>query len=369
MKINFLDLNKQYLSIKSEIDHQVLEEINKCQFINGNSKTDFEINFAKFIGTQYCLGVANGTDALEIAIKALDLPENSEVIIQANTFIATCLGATYNKLKIVFADVNYQTMMLDLDDLEQKITPNTRLVIIVHLYGQSCNMNRLNEICKKHSLYLIEDCAQSHGAYYGGQRLGTFGDLSCYSFYPGKNLGAYGDGGAICTNNQEYYNFIKKYSNLGSIVKYQHEIIGRNSRLDTVQATILNIKLNYLDQWNQNRRKCADLYYQLLKDCHDIEINQVDDGCVPVYHLYIIKVKNNLREKLMTYLKTNGIETIIHYPIPCHKTLTYKQYNDQIFKNVETLSSQILSLPIYSELTNEEIEYICYHICQFFNKQ
>ncbi len=366
MVVKFLDLNKQYLSIKSEMDDAILNEINNCQFINGNAKNTFEKNFSEYIGTKYCLGVANGTDALEIAIKALNLPEGSEVIIQGNTFIATCLGATYNNLKIVFADIDYNTMMLDLDDVEKKITSNTKLIITVHLYGQSCNMNRLTDICKKNNLFLIEDCAQSHGALYNGQKLGTFGDISCFSFYPGKNLGAYGDGGAICTNNENYHIFMKKYSNLGSIIKYSHEFIGRNSRLDTVQSAILNVKLKYLDDWNQKRREKAQLYRTLLKNCSGIKINEVDNLCIPVYHLFIIKISQN-REKLMDYLKENGIETIIHYPIPSHKTQAYSEYNNLVLKNTDLLSNQILSLPIYAELEDKEIEYICEKINNYFN--
>jgi dTDP-4-amino-4,6-dideoxygalactose transaminase len=366
MKVKFLDLNKQYLSIKNEMNEKLLNEIQNAQFINGQTKSIFEENFSKYIGTKYCLGVANGTDALEIAIKALNLPEESEVIIQANTFIATCLGASYNKLKIIFADVDYNSMMLDLDDVENKITNNTKLIIVVHLYGQSCNMERLTNICKKNNLYLLEDCAQSHGALYDGKKLGTFGDISTFSFYPGKNLGAYGDGGAICTNNCDYYTFMKKYSNLGSIIKYNHEFIGRNSRLDTIQSSILDVKLKYLDIWNQKRREKAELYKKLLSDCKEITINQVENLCIPVYHLFIIKVKNN-REKLMDFLKEKGIDTIIHYPIPCHKTQAYKEYNNLTIKNTDLLSGEILSLPIYAELKDEEIEYICQNIINFFN--
>lgn len=365
MKIKFLDLNRQYLSIKNEINEKLLHEINNNQFINGTAKNTFEENFAKYIGTNYCLGVGNGTDALEIGIKALNLPEGSEVIIQANTFIATCSSTTHNNLKIVFADVDYKTMMLDLDDVERKITPNTKLIIVVHLYGQSCDMDRLVNICKKNSLNLLEDCAQSHGAYYNNKKLGTFGDISTFSFYPGKNLGAYGDGGAICTNNLEYYTYMKKYSNLGSIVKYQHEIIGRNSRLDTIQSSILNVKLNYLDLWNQKRRDKAELYKKLLLNCDKIEINEIENSCIPVYHLFVIKIKEK-REELIKFLQDRNIDTIIHYPIPCHKTQAYYDYNNLNIKNVELLSNQILSLPMYAELEDKEIEYVCENIINFF---
>jgi dTDP-4-amino-4,6-dideoxygalactose transaminase len=364
MNIKFLDLQKQYQSIKNEIDSGILNEISKCEFINGSYKNIFEANFAKYIGTKYCLGVANGTDALEIAIKALNIPENSEVLIQSNTFIATCLGATYNNLKINFVDINPNTLMIDLDDLVSKINSNTKLIIVVHLYGASCNMDRVVDICNRYDLLLLEDCAQSHGGYYNGKKLGTFGNISCFSFYPGKNLGAYGDGGAICTNNEDHYKYMKKYCNLGSAIKYQHEFIGRNSRLDTIQSVILDIKLKYIDNWNQLRREKVELYKKLLNN--NIKIMEIEDKCIPVYHLFVVRVKD--RDSLMKYLKDYGIDVLIHYPIPIHKTEAYKEYNNIKLINVDMTSEEILSLPIYAELENNEIEYICDKINKYYQK-
>lgn len=366
MNIKFLDLNKQYNSIQDEISYEINKTLTTCDFINGSSKIQFETSFAKYIGTKYCLGVGNGTDALEIAIKSLNLPKNSNVLIQANTFIATAFGASHNNLKPIFVDIDPQTLMIDLNDLESKITSNTSLIIVVHLYGSSCNMNKLINICDKYNIKLIEDCAQSHGAKFNNKNLGTFGDLSCFSFYPGKNLGAYGDGGAICTNYENLFNFMKSYTNLGSLVKYHHDFYGRNSRLDTIHASILAVKLKYLNLWNEKRRQIAQKYDELLKDINHIELTKIENNVCPVYHLYVIKVKNNKRNNLQQFLKTNGIDTIIHYPIPLHKTKAYEDYNDIILTHSENASNEILSLPIYPELHSNEVEYICKIIKSFF---
>lgn len=365
MNIKFLDLKKQYKLIKDEIDKSINGVLNNCNFINGKEKTIFENEFADFIGTNYCLGVGNGTDALEIAIESLNLPENSEVLVQTNTFMATCSACTKNNLNLKFVDIDKETLMIDLDDLKKKISSKTKLIIIVHLYGGCCNMDKLTELCNKNNILLLEDCAQSHGAKYRGRKLGTFGDASCFSFYPGKNLGAYGDGGAICSNNETLIKKCKKIANLGSEKKYYHDLIGRNSRLDTLQATILSVKLKYLDEWNNRRKEIAKIYDNGLKNIKGIEILKHVDGSDSVYHLYVILVKN--REKLSDYLKKNGIDTIIHYPICCHKSKCYKIYNENNLPRAEMISDKLLSLPMYAELSNKEVYYILNKLRDFYS--
>jgi dTDP-4-amino-4,6-dideoxygalactose transaminase len=385
--IKFLDLQKNYLSIKDEVDRSIINNITNSQFISGNDKSLFEKEFAEFIGTKYCVGVANGTDALELGIQSLGLMEGDEIITQPNSYIATSLGISYNKLKPVFVDINKDTMMIDHTLIEQKITSKTKALCIVHLYGLSPNMDEIIRIVQKHNLLLIEDCAQSHGSKYNDKRTGTFGDISCFSFYPGKNLGCYGDGGAICTNNKIYYDKLKLLHNLGSAEKYYHKILGRNSRLDTVQAGVLRIKLKHLDNNNMKRMKIAERYMANLQDCTNVKLPSVEANCTletqsvsnlgkkelssfshtPVWHLFVVQCYNNSRDKLQQFLKENNIDTIIHYPIPIHKQEAYSEYNMESYPVTEVVASQILSLPMYPELTVEEVDIVCSKIKEFYN--
>ena len=366
--LKFLDLQKNYLSIKDEVDSSIINNITNSQFISGTDKGLFEKEFADFIGTKYCVGVANGTDALELGIQSLGLTEGYEIITQPNSYIATSLGISYNKLKPVFIDINENTMMIDHTLIESKITSKTKALCIVHLYGLSPNMDEIMRIVKKHNLLLIEDCAQSHGSKYHNNKSGTFGDIACFSFYPGKNLGCYGDGGAICTNNKIYYDKLKLLHNLGSNQKYYHEILGRNSRLDTIQAGVLRIKLKYLDDNNMKRGKIAERYMTNLKNCSDIKLPQVGNNCYPVWHLFVIQCYNNSRDKLQQFLKANNIDTIIHYPIPIHKQEAYSEYNMESYPVTELVASQILSLPIYPELTMEEVDIVCSKIKEYYQE-
>jgi len=357
--VKFLDLYENYKTMKDDIDKSIQGVIDKTQFINGPDVGSFEREFADFIGTKHCVGVGNGTDALEIAIASLELPSGSEIITQPNTFIATVLGISYNNLTPVFVDIDPNTMMIDHTKIESSITSKTKALCIVHLYGCSPNMDEIMEIVKKYDLILIEDCAQSHGALYRGQRLGTFGKISCFSFYPGKNLGCFGDGGAICTSDDAIQSKVMRLRNLGSERKYYHDIIGRNSRLDTIQAAVLRVKLKNLDNNNEKRRILANKYMENLKDLSGIILPTVEDECTPVWHLFVIRVKDGNREKLQQFLKTNGVDTIIHYPIPVHKQEAYRHYNSEAYPICEDVSSEILSLPMYPELQNDDIEYVC----------
>lgn len=364
MKINFLDLKKNYLSIKDEIYQEYNDLFENYDFINGNKVKIFENNFANYLNIKHFIGCANGTDALEIAVKSLDLDKDDEIIVQGNTYIATCFGVINNNIKLVLCDIQPDTYMISIEDFKKKITSKTKAVIIVHLYGMMPNMDEIVKICNLNNIILIEDCAQAHGAIFNGKKAGGFGKISCFSFYPGKNLGAYGDGGGIGTNSDELNEKIRKIANLGCKVKYHHELIGRNSRLDTIQAGFLNVKLKYLDQWNQQRRFNADLYNKQLKDIQEIKIPIINDCCTPVYHLYVIKT--NKRDELKIFLEEKGITCLIHYPISIAETESLKNYNFLDVENCIRNSKEILSLPMYPELSEEEINYVCEQIKTFF---
>ena len=366
--IKFLDLKSEIDEIKDEIQQNVECILyNKTNYILGEEISKFENNFAKYINTKYCIGNANGTDALEIAVKSLDLNDDDEIITQANTFVSTCFGISNNNLKINIVDINPSTYQIDLDKLEKSITPKTKAVIIVHLTGACCNMNKLMNIINKNNLILIEDCAQSHGAYFNGKRLGSFGLLSTFSFYPGKNLGALGDGGAICTNNDELALKIRKIGNTGCIEKYKHEIVGRNSRLDTFHASVLDIKLARLDMTNEKRRNNAKLYYELLKNISEIELPVIEYGCIPVYHLFIIKCYK--RDELKKYLEEKNIQTGIHYPISIADLPCYEGIFDKLtLQNAISNSHKILSLPMYPNLPEDHIRKVCKEIIDFYIK-
>lgn len=366
-KIKFLDLKKNYLPIKDEINNEIQKVINSTSFIQGPIVTEFENDFAKYIGVNHCIGVGNGTDALEIAIKSLNLPPNSEIITQGNTFVATCLGISNNNYKLRLVDINPETYMMDVKQIEEKINENTKVILPVHLYGHAADMDEIMKLAKKHNLFVIEDCAQAHGCFYKNKRVGSFGDLACFSFYPGKNLGAFGDGGAIVTNNQELNNKIRKIKNLGSKIKYYHEILGRNSRLDSIQAAVLNVKLKYLDVNNEKRRKVFNKYKKELENCKDLFLPKIEDYCIPVFHLFVIRFPNKeMKDKIQNYLKENNIETGIHYPISINELDCYKNENNDKTPISDIYSKCILSLPMYPELEDEEIKYICNKIKLFF---
>ena len=363
--IPFLDLTRELVPIKDELSTNIEELIfEKTDFILGKGLVKFEENFAKYISTEYCVGVANGTDAIELAVQALELNTDDEILTQANTYVATCFGVTNNNIKLKLVDIDEDTYQIDLDELEKKITDKTKVVIVVHLTGSCCNMERLMTIVQKYNLILIEDCAQSHGAYFNNKRLGSYGLLSTHSFYPGKNLGAFGDGGAICTSNYDLSNKLRKMRNNGSIEKYVHEMYGRNSRLDTLQAIILDIKLKNLDINNEKRRKNAQLYRDGLKQLAEIHLPRIEAGCEPVYHLFVIKAYK--RDKLKQFLEQNGVATGIHYPIPISNLKCYDNYFEDKCIRAAQNSGTILSLPMFPDLTEEEITRVCSLIIDFY---
>ena len=364
MNVKFLDLKVNYKNIKIEIQERINNVLDKTNYILGEDVNIFEKNFANYIDSQYFIGVANGTDALEIAIQSLNLSNNDEVIVQGNTFISTCLGVTNNKIKLITCDIDINTHMIDICDLKNKITNKTKVLILVHLYGLMPNMNEIVQICKDNNIILIEDCAQAHGASYKGRKAGTFGELACFSFYPGKNLGAYGDGGGIATNSKKLYDIICRIRNTGCVVKYQHEIIGRNSRLDTIQAAILDVKLNYLEENNNKRREIANIYFNELKNIKELKLPVICNNVIPVWHLFVIQTNN--RNDLKDYLNSFNIETLIHYPKSISEHVAFEHLNLNKNINAMNVCKNILSLPIYPELEHDKVKYVCDIIKQYY---
>jgi dTDP-4-amino-4,6-dideoxygalactose transaminase len=366
MNIPFVDLKAQYASIKSEIDSAIAEVISKTAFIGGPFAKTFEANFAKFCKVKHCVGVGNGTDALFIALKALGISDGDEVITAANSFIATSEAITMTGAKVVFVDINPQTYNIDVNKIEEKITSNTKAIIPVHLYGQPADMDPILDLARKHNLKILEDAAQAHGAEYKGKRIGSIGDMASFSFYPGKNLGAYGDAGAVVTDDESLAVKARMIANHGRVEKYNHEMEGVNSRLDGIQAAILNVKLNHLPAWSDSRRKNAYLYNEYLRDTELVTPVEIDNVNA-VYHLYVVRVKSDMRQKFQNYLKENGISSGIHYPIslPNLKAYDYLNHSDEDFPEANKGSLEIVSLPMFPELTMEQIDYIAQKIKEF----
>ncbi len=371
-KIPLVNLERQYRSIQNEIDAGIKRVISTTAFINGPDVKTFEVEFASFCRAERCVAVANGTDAITIALRMLDVRPGDSVLVPSHTFIATAEGVTLAGAVPAFVDVDEKTFLIDPKDLERRIKTLrdsghiVKAIIAVHLYGQPCDMKALQDICGKYDLKLIEDSAQAHGAEYHGRRVSNFGDVATFSFYPGKNLGAYGDGGAIVTNNHDLALKMRMYANHGRQEKYTHLIEGTNSRLDTLQAAILRAKLKHLEQWNERRRKVASLYDQLLGSINGLSIPLTHASNRHVYHLYVVRAAG--RDELQQHLKVAGIETGIHYPIPLHLQPAYKYLGYKLgdFPVSERVANDILSLPIDGDITDEEVFYIAETIKKFY---
>jgi dTDP-4-amino-4,6-dideoxygalactose transaminase len=360
MNIPFVDLKTQYSSIKKEIDDAILNVINDSAFIGGKYLKSFEQHFADYVGAKHCIGVGNGTDALFVALKILGIGQGDEVITAANSFIATSEAITMNDAQVVFADCDEKTFNIDPARIEQRITERTRAIIPVHLYGQPAEMDRIMEIAQKYSLFVVEDAAQAHGAEFQGRKTGTFGSMACFSFFPGKNLGAYGDAGALVTGNDDLAKKARMFANHGRIEKYNHEFEGVNSRLDGLQAAILDVKLKYLEKWTQRRREIAGMYNNALQGVVVTPHEQPD--VKHVYHLYIIRTRN--RDKMKKALQEKGIATGIHYPIPLPflQAYSYLGYKPEDFPAAFALKDDILSLPIHGDMTDAQVEYVVAHV-------
>jgi len=356
--IPFVDLKAQYLSISKEIQAALADVIQNTAFIGGKHVKEFEANFAAFCRAKHCVGVGNGTDALFLALKALGIGEGDEVIVPANTFVATSEAVTLTGARAVFVDCDPHTYNIDVTKISEKLSGRTRALIPVHLYGQPADMKSVCRIARDSGLKIIQDCAQAHGAEIDGTPLAAFGDVLCYSFYPGKNLGAYGDAGAVVTDDEGLANRVRMLANHGRLSKYDHEIEGVNSRLDGIQGAILNVKLKYLSLWTEARRQNAARYHELLQDMPFVVTPEVTPGAKHVYHLYVIRTKN--RENLQAFLRERGIATGVHYPIALPNLQAYKYlgHSPGDFSVASAYQNEILSLPMYPELTNEMISYV-----------
>ncbi|MDE6744783.1 MAG: DegT/DnrJ/EryC1/StrS family aminotransferase [Lachnospiraceae bacterium] len=356
-------LDKGFYKFQKEFEDAAVRVLRSGWYIMGQELERFEGEFADYLSAKYCVGTASGLDALILACRAVGLQEGDQVIVQANTYIATVMAITIAGATPVFVEPD-EYFQIDVDKIEEKITDKTKAVMVVHLYGQAAKMDRITEICRKHDLRLIEDCAQSHGADYQGRMTGTFGDIGCFSFYPTKNLGAFGDGGAIVTDREEYRDQIRMLRNYGSKVRYYNEEVGMNSRLDEIQAALLSVRLKHLPQLTEERREIAERYLREIRN-EKILLPECREGAGHVYHQFVIRCKE--RQVLIEYLKEQGIDTIIHYPIPPHlsKAYAYLGCHKGDYPITETYADEVLSIPMYNGLTTAEQERVINALNQF----
>lgn len=367
--IPFVDLKAQYQSIQDEVWTHMQDVLNRTNFILGDVVNEFEKKFASFCDATYCVGVASGTDALHLSLRALGIGPGDEVIVPANTFVATVLAVSYTGAMPVLVDVDPHSFNMDLGILKDRITSKTKAVIPVHLYGRPVDMGRLGVIANQYGLSIIEDACQAHGALWQGRKVGSFGLMGCFSFYPGKNLGAYGDGGAVVTSDEKLASTLGMLRNYGSPKKYSHDFIGFNSRLDTIQAAVLNVKLRYLDEWNKKRFQNAKLYNQKLASVGDIVVPDLDGLDSHVFHLYVIRTKK--RDALLKFLNERQVQAGIHYPIPIYRLKAFEFLGADMngYPVTEQFSQEILSLPMFAELAETQIDEVAGHIKDFFNEQ
>ncbi len=368
MHIPLVDLKSQYKDIESSVNKEVLKVLREGDFILGKSVDKFEKKFADYIGVKYCIGVASGTDALLLSLKALGVGKGDEVITVPNTFIATVFPIILLGARPVFVDIDPKTYQIDTEKLKETVTKKTKVILPVHLFGIPANMKEILSLARSSNISVLEDTAQAHGSSIESKKCGSFGDISAFSFYPGKNLGAAGDGGAVVTNSARLANLIKSMRNIGQSKKYKHDIFGFNSRLDSLQAAVLLVKLKLLDKWNTKRRSLANKYKQLLKDLPIILPPDLPTGFLENFHLYIIRTKK--REKLMDYLKSKKVFCGIHYPIPVHlqKSLKYLGFKKGDFPITEKYANEVLSLPIFPQMSEEQVFRVSSLIHKFFKK-
>jgi len=361
-KIKFLDLSSQYKSIKKEIDKAIKRVLESNQFIGGDEVKEFEKEIAKFCSTKYALSVNSGTDALFLSLKALGIGLRDEVITTPFTFISTAEVIANCGAKPVFVDIDPKTFNINPLKIEEKINKKTKAIIPVHLFGQMADMTRIMRIARKYGLYVIEDAAQAIGAEYKNKKAGTFSDLGCFSFFPSKNLGGYGDGGMVVSNNEELAEKIRLLKNHGSSPKekYLNLILGTNSRLDTIQAAILRVKLKHLEEWSKARAKKAGLYTNQLGKLKELITPSIASGRTHIFHQYTIRVNEQVRDKLNKYLSSQGIPTMIYYPVPLHLQPAFKYlgYKKGDFPEAEKASEEVISLPIYPELNKNDQNFI-----------
>ena len=365
MRVPFLDLQVAHQELRSELDDAYRRVMDSGRYILEQEVEAFEGEFADYCGARYCIGVGNGLDALHLILRAYDIGAGDDVIVPAHTYIATWLAVSFAGARPVPIDAEPRTFNIDPERIEGAITPRTKAIIAVHLYGQPADMGPIVAIARKHNLKVIEDAAQAHGARYKGQRAGSLGDAAGFSFYPGKNLGALGDAGAIVTNDLDLAKRVRMLGNYGSQIKYEHEFMGVNSRLDALQAAFLRIKLKYLDQWNERRQKAARSYVALLGDLPELALPLVPKWAEPVWHLFVVQHKQ--RDDLQAFLAKKEIGTLIHYPVPPHLSKAYTDCGGQIGKYpiTERLADTVLSLPMGPHLSDERLAAVAAKLREF----
>lgn len=389
MKIPFLDLKSQILPNKEEYLEIIKRVIEDTAFSSGKYVDDFELNFAKYLDVKFTIGVNSGTSALHLALLALDIGQGDEVILPSHTFIATAWAVSYVGATPIFVDIEENYYTIDYKKIEEKITNKTKAVIAVHLYGQSAELNEINDICKKHNIFLIEDASQAIGVEYNLNfsddnndnqnkdniftKVSTIGDIGTFSFYPGKNLGAFGEGGAIVTNNESYNKRLRALRNHAQTERYFHSEIGFNYRMDGIQGAILNYKLDLIDSWNKKRNQIAQKFNESFKNLENIIIPKTNPNSTHIYHLYELGIKSPLkRELLINFLNKKEVNTGLHYPVPIHLQEAYKEltnnYQNDLHNTIWAANS-LISLPIYSELTDEQVDYIIQCVLEWYNLQ
>lgn len=375
-KIRMVDLNSQYKQIKDEIDNEISKVLETTAFINGPIVSEFQKNLANYLHAKHVITCGNGTDALQIAMMALGLKPGDEVITSNFTFVATVETIALLGLTPILVDVYDESFNINIKKIEEAITPKTKAIIPVHLFGQAANMEEILNISKKHNLKIIEDTAQAIGSEYyfkNGEvkKLGTIGDIGCTSFFPSKNLGCFGDGGAIFTNNDKLAENLRSIVNHGMEVRYYHDKIGVNSRLDSIQAAILNVKLKHLDDYNKSREEAASFYDNAFKNCNKLTIPERSKFTKHIFHQYTLKLNTGNRKKLIEFLNSKNIPAMVYYPVPLHLQKAYKsdRYNEGDFPVTEKLCNQVFSLPMHTELTNEQLTYITNNVLEYLKNE
>jgi len=366
LRVPFVDLKAQYHLLKEEMDRSVIEVLEGGGFVLGQQLEQFESDFARYLGCRYALGVSSGLDALRLALEALDIGPGDEVIIPANTFIATAFAVSAVRARPVLVDMDPDSFNMDPGLAERAITKATRAIIAVHLYGQPADMKTILDVAQRHGLFVIEDACQAHGSRYDGSRTGTLGDVGCFSFYPTKNLGAYGDGGALATNDARVAERVAHLRNYGQQARYHHVEKGWTARLDTLQAAVLSVKMKHLDEWNRRRSAHATYYSERMKDITELRLPEVQPDRDHVFHLYVIRTRK--RDQLQTFLSSRNIGTQIHYPVPIHLQKAYADsgYDAGDFPETERAANEILSLPVYAELDAAQLDYVVEAVTEFF---
>ena len=356
MEVKCNRLDRGFQIYQKEFEQKALDVLRSGWYVLGHELDSFENEFAQYVGSSFCAGVASGLDALRLAVYLLGIQNGDEVIVQGNTYIASVMGITLNGAVPVFVEPDIYNN-IDTTQIEKAITSKTKAIMVVHLYGQAADMDAVMHIARKNNLKVIEDCAQAHGAEWKGKKVGSFGDIGCFSFYPTKNMGAFGDAGAIVTNSEFYAQTAKIYRNYGSEKKYHNEVVGLNSRMDELQAGMLRIRLLHMNETIEERKKIADIYTEGLKNTK-LELPLVKEGATSVWHQFV--VKTDQRERFMNYLSANGIQTLIHYPIPPHLSKAYQYLNMQKgdLPITEDYAQKVVSLPIYTGMNEAEVNYV-----------